>query len=113
MRWEAANKATANLALALGEDGVVTPNGGLPVSCKVIISRDDAQIAPTSQSNSYYEVYDVAVGQYRTKLDFPSAPFEDANLIGATVTVGSEVWLVEYIVKRDGFMTYTIGRKTS
>lgn len=113
MRWESANRVTANLALALGEDGTVTPVGGTPVTCKIIISRDDAQIAPTSQSNTFYEVYDAAVGQYRTKLDFPSAPFEDANLIGATVTVGSEVWLVEYIVKRDGHMIYTLGRKTS
>lgn len=113
MRWEAANRATANLVLAHGEDGVVAPVSGLPVSCKVIISRDDAQLAPSTQSDSYYEAFDNAVGQYRSKLDFPSAPFEDRNLVGATVTVGNEVWVVEYIVKRDVALMYTLGRKTS
>lgn len=113
MRWEAANKATANLVLAHGEDGTVTPVGGSPTTCKIIISRDDAQIAPNTSANDFYEILDVAVGQYRTKLEFPSAPFEDVNLIGATVTVGTEVWVVEYIVKRDGNLTYTLGRKTS
>jgi len=113
MRWEAANRATANLVLAHGEDGTVAPVGGSPISCKIIVSRDDAQIAPNTSANNYYEVLDVAVGEYRSKLEFPSAPFEEANLIGATVTVGTEVWVVEYIVKRDGQMTYTLGRKTS
>lgn len=113
MRWEAANKATANLVLAHGEDGTVTPVGGAPISCKIIISRDDAQIAPNTSSDTYYEIMDVAVGQYRSKLDFPSAPFEDINLIGALVTVGTEVWVVEYIVKRDGELIFTLGRKES
>jgi hypothetical protein len=111
MRWEAANNVTASLALSMGEDGSVTPVGGTLTNCKIIIGRDSGQIAPVSQSGDYYEIYDSAVGQYRSKLDFPYSPFEDKNLIGATVTVGTEVWIIEYIVKKDSTIIHTLGRK--
>lgn len=117
--WEAINKSTSNLSLAGGELAWFTPKGSVtrqPI--RVIIARDSVRVVPNENEDGYYEVVDMAIGQYRTKLDFGTRDGTPIVVTGNKVAGGlielddnSEKWSVEYVVSKDTYIIKTYGAK--
>lgn len=116
--WEAINKSTSNLSLAGGELAWFVAKGSVdrqPI--RVIIARDSAKVVPNENEDGFFEVVDMAIGQYRTRLDFGSrdgTPLAlTGKLAGGRIELDdeSETWSIEYVVARDTYIVKTYGAK--
>ena len=116
MKWESINRLATNTAFSMGEAATVTTVGGLTFSALAILERDDARIVPNEGRDGFYEIVDNAIGQVRTKIDLALPGGQDWNvksqIVGAQVVIGTEKYVIEYVIKRDLTHMKTLARRS-